>query len=219
MVRVSRKEAVSKGNDEFSTLQQRLQARIKQENGEFKVVIDGKVNNGQGTRQAKQTRFEVQTSIPAPVLNKNVQPEKTSNTQVVPINSIKSLDGMQVAGGIGLGLLPYLLIPFLLLNAVKGFFRRPDPINQVSPPQAKVKAYTKPLMEGAKEGYTELASGKKTKDLDDIRNGYKLAFSSFAIAAVVAAGSLIFGPKPEQVSDVLSPHSCYVIQFYRLICH
>lgn len=59
-------------------------------------------------------------------------PIKTVIQQVVPTVastvSTTELSGIEVAGGIALGLAPYLLIPVLLLSAVKGLVKPPKPL-------------------------------------------------------------------------------------------
>lgn len=106
-----------------------------------------------------------------------------------------SLSTGDFVAGVGLGLLPYLLIPAILLNAVKGFLGtlkkpKPLPVVQAPPVKAKSAPYTKSLGEGAKEGLSELLSGKKTEELELTRKAFKLSAAAFGMSAVL--GAVIF---------------------------
>ena len=87
--------------------------------------------------------------------------------------------------GITLGVAPYLLIPVLAFNAVKGLIRKPKPLPKVETKPPRRMPYTKPLSEGAKEGIDELLSGKSSPELELTRKGIKLSASAFAVAGTL----------------------------------
>ena len=101
--------------------------------------------------------------------------------------------------GIGLGLAPYIAIPIILFNSLKGLLKKPKPLPVVEPPKPKVPPYAKSLGEGLKEGIEELLSGKSTPELDLTRKGIKLSVGGFSVAALFTGLLLVLnGGNSEQ---------------------
>eukprot|EP01040_Poterioochromonas_malhamensis_P007542 gene7541-8143_t len=209
--------------DVFAALEERLQARLKQNQVQVEVVSDSTAKQGttasktavkkeavksaavtkqQAPAEKKQQQQQTQTTQkvappppPTPVVKQEQkQVQQVAASQVV--TSENKITSLEVFEGIGLGTLPFILVPVVLFNSVKGLLPKPQPAASkapaAAPVKAKVQTYTKSLAEGAKEGYAELASGKSTPELDDTRRAYKIVGASFAVAIATAAFSLLF---------------------------
>ena len=105
---------------------------------------------------------------------------------VPPVAPSTALSGGEFSIGLGLGLLPYLLLPVLALNAAKGLFKPPKPLPVPVEPTTTVGAYTKSLQEGLNEGIKELFS-EQTADTDLTKKGIKLSAAGFGSAIVLTA--------------------------------
>lgn len=208
--------------DIFAALEERLQARLKQNQVQVEVVSDSTAKQGatasktavkkeavksaavtkQQAPAEKKQQQQIQSTQkvappppPAPVVKQEQkQVQQVAASQVV--SSENKITSLEVFEGIGLGTLPFILVPVVLFNSVKGLIPKPQPAASkapaAAPVKAKVQTYTKSLAEGAKEGYAELASGKSTPELDDTRRAYKIVGASFAVAIATAAFSFLF---------------------------
>jgi hypothetical protein len=103
-----------------------------------------------------------------------------------PPSALSALSGGEFAVGLGLGLVPYLLIPVIALSAVKGLIKAPKPLPVPVEPTTTVGAYTKSLQEGLNEGIRELFS-EQTADTELTKKGIKLSAGGFGVAIALTA--------------------------------
>ena len=103
-----------------------------------------------------------------------------------PSELATALSGGEFAVGLGLGLLPYLLIPVIALSAIKGLIKAPKPLPVPIEPTTTVGAYTKSLREGLNEGIKELFS-EQTADTELTKKGIKLSAAGFGTAIALTA--------------------------------
>jgi hypothetical protein len=118
-----------------------------------------------------------------------IQAVPTVVTQVIsvpPSEPASALSGGEFAVGLGLGLVPYLLIPVIALSAVKGLIKAPKPLPVPVEPTTTVGAYTKSLREGLNEGIKELFS-EQTADTELTKKGIKLSAGGFGVAIALTA--------------------------------
>jgi hypothetical protein len=118
-----------------------------------------------------------------------IQAVPTVVTQVIsvpPSEPASALSGGEFAVGLGLGLVPYLLIPVLALSALKGLIKAPKPLPVPVEPTTTVGAYTKSLREGLNEGIKELFS-EQTADTELTKKGIKLSAGGFGVAIALTA--------------------------------
>jgi len=109
----------------------------------------------------------------------------------VPPTSASSLPSFEFIAGLGLGLAPYIVVPVLAFNALKGLVKEPKPLPVVEVKPPKVNPYSKPIAEGLKEGVEELISGKQS------RRGILFSLAGFGSAAVLAGALIATAPAPE----------------------
>jgi hypothetical protein len=208
-------------SDDFSLLEKKLLEREKQS---ITVKKPEEVKQAAKVQQTKKTAV-VQNKVPEvktvaapkaktltvvapPVVKQEpvkvvtavkVQPPQPT-TVATPSASVGAGD---LFLGVGLGLVPYLLIPLFLFNKVKELVKKPKPLPEVVTPPPKVAPYSKSFGEGAKEGIDELLSGKVTPELELTRKGIKLAASAFAVAGVLTGGVfLLNGDEKETKVEV-----------------
>lgn len=200
------------GNDQLDALQRRLQAKLLKNQIEVKLDLTDKAIPSKDLRNVvKQSVNQEKTTVNQIRQEKSYKNdqiktstrtnEQSQNAQVISIED-KTINSVEIAEGVGLGLLPYLLIPALLLNAARSFIniQKSKPRVATSPStETKSKIYTKSITEGAKEGYFELYSGKKSRDLDDIRNGYKIVAASLGAAAVFTLALIVINKSSSEV--------------------
>ena len=105
---------------------------------------------------------------------------------VPPSEPATALSGGEFAIGLGVGFLPYLLIPVVALSAVKGLIKAPKPLPVPVEPTTTVGAYTKSLREGLNEGIKELFS-EQTADTELTKKGIKLSAAGFGVAIALTA--------------------------------
>ena len=109
----------------------------------------------------------------------------------IPPTSASSLPSFEFIAGLGLGLAPYIVVPVLAFNALKGLVKEPKPLPVVEVKPPKVNPYSKPIAEGLKEGVEELISGKQS------RRGILFSLAGFGSAAVLAGALIATAPAPE----------------------
>jgi len=109
----------------------------------------------------------------------------------VPPTPASSLPSFEFIAGLGLGLAPYIVVPVLAFNALKGLVKEPKPLPVVEVKPPKVNPYSKPIAEGLKEGVEELISGKQS------RRGILFSLAGFGSAAVLAGALIATAPVPE----------------------
>lgn len=131
---------------------------------------------------AKPVSFRPAAVTSSPVKAAPVKPQALKVVSTQP-----SLSGGEYAAGIGLGLAPFLLIPVVLFNAAKKLVVAPKPLPETPVVQPKVATYTKPIGDGAKEGFSELLSNKQDEELQLTRKGVKLVIGSLAVAGGLTA--------------------------------
>ena len=174
----------------FSPLQSRSLARFSKLSMAFEFTppsFDSILQKfGGSTSPATPTTaapVSVQSVVAAPVAAAQAVQKIIS---VPPVAPSTALSGGEFSIGLGLGLLPYLLLPVLALNAVKGLLKPPKPLPVPVEPTTTVGAYTKSLQEGINEGIKELFS-EQTADTDLTKKGIKLSAAGFGSAIVLTA--------------------------------
>ena len=118
------------------------------------------------------------------------------------VEQASSLSGGEFVIGLGLGLVPYLLIPVLALSAVKGLVKPARPLPVPVEPTTTVGAYTKSLREGLNEGVKELFSVQNA-ETDLTKKGIKLSAAGFG-SAIVLTAVLFATTKAAEESKVVS---------------
>jgi hypothetical protein len=134
----------------------------------------------------------------APVVQK-MAPVVKQVVSVAPTAPPSALSGLDLAEGLGIGLVPYLLIPALIFSSVKGLVKPSKPLPKASKPAVTAGAYTKPLNVGAKEGLNEFLSGKETADNQLTKKGIKLSAAGFGSAIVLSA--VLVGTSGQEVKE------------------
>ena len=135
---------------------------------------------------------EVATAAPVVVAAPVVQ----QVIAVSPSPPATAMSGGEFAAGLGLGLAPYLLIPVLALNSVKGLIKPAKPLPVPVAPTTTVGAYTKSLQDGLNEGIKELFS-EQNADTDLTKKGIKLSAAGFASAIALTAVLFLTSGKEE----------------------
>lgn len=199
-------------SDEFSALTKKLMDKKEQAavatTSPKKEVVTSKAQTPKPVVTAKPVVSA--PTVTAPVVNK-VEPVKVVAAPVEKVQKVievpstpptTALSAPEAFLGIGLGLAPYLAIPFILFNAVKGLLKKPKPLPVVEVQKPKVVPYTKSLGEGLKEGIDELLSGKSTEDLDLTRKGIKLSVGGFSVAALFTGLLLVLNGGNTETKEV-----------------
>jgi hypothetical protein len=175
----------------FSPLQSRSLARFSRLSMAFEFTppsFDSILQKFGGSTTSATTQTTaapeiVQKIVAAPV---TAAPAVQKVISVPPVAPSTALSGGEFSIGLGLGLLPYLLLPVLALNAAKGLLKPPKPLPVPVEPTTTVGAYTKSLQEGLNEGIKELFS-EQTADTDLTKKGIKLSAAGFGSAIVLTA--------------------------------
>jgi hypothetical protein len=215
---------LSMSSDAFADLQKKLNARLSNKvslsqapiQSETKLETTEKLVENQKAEQntvVTNKNLVTKASAATPTVSSivattKIQPETsalaTKTTIVQPSQPVQhSLSVGEYAAGITLGILPYVFLPAILLNSLTKFVKKPKPLPIIADPPRKVEPYNKPLADGAKEGITELLSGKSSPDLDLTRKGIKLSLGSFALAGILT-GVMFITSSVETGTEVLT---------------
>jgi len=203
---------MSTSNDEFAALTQKLlekKEKVAVATTTPKKEVEAPKAPAKKVVTAKPVVSKPETAT-APVVKKAepikavaVPVEKVQKVIEVPSTTpTTALSAPEAFLGIGLGLAPYIAIPFILFNAVKGLLKKPKPLPVVEVQKPKVVPYSKSLGEGLKEGVDELLSGKSTEDLELTRKGIKLSIGGFSVAALFTGLLLVLNGGNTETKEV-----------------
>lgn len=180
-------------------------------------VVEKKVEKKEEKKIEKPVEKKVEAAKVAPAVQRIVpvqQQAKTTTTVIQQPTTPSDVSALDYFVGISLGVAPYLLLPVVAFNAVKGLFSKPKPLPKPDVKPPKRVPYSKPLGEGVKEGIDELLSGKVTPDLELTRKGIKLSASAFAIAGVLTGALFVTSP-PEKTAEVNLPDLVFIQLFLK----